>query len=162
MIGLDKLQLFSPSLGISSEGEDFYAPMIRSFGSFYIPSNINPEGGYETFTYLEVSLEENSSNDDNNYIYRGVYVEGIINPISPTSPFRNYPFHHYALYTWEGNILQDYEYPSPIASVGTTPLTNTPSIDSTSFRLNFNLDLLWESTPQDDPLFKVSGIYYTI
>lgn len=165
MIGLNKLQLFSPSLNISSEGKDFYAPLVRSFGSFYIPSEIQPEGEYETFEYLSVDLNLNSENNDTNYIYRGVYIEGIINPIPPQSPYRNLPFFHYALYTWDGNVLNNFELIENINSfIGESPLSGNDefTVNNSSLSLDFNIDLSWASTPQDDPLFKISGIYYTI
>jgi len=164
MIGLNKLQLFSPPLNISSEGKDFYAPLVRSFGSFYSPSQIPPEGGYETFEYLSVDLNINSENNDTSYIYRGVYIEGIINPILPQSPYRNLPFFHYVLYTWDGNVLNNFELIENINPfLGESPLSgNGFTVNNSSFSLDFNIDLSWVSTPQDDPLFKISGIYYTI
>lgn len=170
MVGLEKLQLFTAI--DSSEGEDFYAPMIKSFGYFCKPQAFQPEGGFQNHTFLEIGLFQNSSNLNKNFQYQAVYLEGIINPIQSTSPITNVPFSHTVKVIYEDpstiiELLQDFSYIEwdiffdgvsyPLAS----PIV--ASLNSSNQSLSFTASLLWLTPGAElEPQYKISGRYYLI
>lgn len=173
MIGLDGLQLFGETSPITAEGKDFYAPLIKSFGSFYEPSQIAPEGNYENFTYLDINLNINSSTST--IKYSAVYIKGIINPIDETSNFTNISFTQYAIRnSLAGGTIPEIEnnseevFPLYNGSIDPNifgieypifgPLTATLSGND----IFFSIPLRWVENIYPNPLFKISGIYYLI
>ncbi len=173
MIGLEKLQLFTNT--ISSEGKDFYAPLIKSFGYFCEPQVTPPEEVFQTFTYLEIDLFQNSSTSNKDFQYQAVYLEGIINPISSNSNYINVPF------TYTAKII--YEDPLPIVEVigeGSLNPANIPTFlpgienpfvefppttlgtSGGESTLSLSINLVWNATSQNQPLYKISGRYYLI
>lgn len=171
MIGLEGLQLFTTIN--SSEGEDFYAPMIKSFGYFCKPQATPPEGDFQDYTFLTIDLLQNSSNLDKNFQYQAVYIEGVINPFRSDSPVTNVPFTHTTKIIYNESIiigppLEDYSYIGwgvdalfgidyPLAQ----PIE--ASLDSTTQELSFTSRLTWFSPgPQLEPQYKISGRYYLI
>lgn len=174
MIGLDGLQLFEKTSPITAEGKDFYAPLIKSFGSFYEPSQIAPEGNYENFTYLDIDLSINSSTSTSTIKYSAVYIKGIINPISENSNFTNISFTQYAIRnSLAGGTIPEIENNSeevlPLLNGSTDPsvlgieypIFGPPTATLNGNNISFLIPLKWTNV-YPSPLFKISGIYYLI
>jgi len=171
MIGLEKLQLFTSI--ISNEGEDFYAPMIKSFGYFCEPPPTPPEGDFQNYTFLKIDLFQNSSNQSTNYQYQAVHLEGIINPIGNNVPLVNVPFQHFVKVIYEDTdsiteIIEDSEYLGFTFSFlpGVETPFSTPieaSLDSSNQSLSFSVNLKYlPPGSQLEPQYKISGKYYLI
>ena len=174
MIGLEKLQLFTSV--ISNEGEDFYAPMIKSFGYFCEPQSTPPEGGFQTYTFLEIDLFQNSSNQSADYQYQAVYLEGIINPIGNDVPLVSVPFIHVVKVVYESTnpitaLLSESEFiewNNPFQDlnqgVGTPVSTPVSSfLNASNQDLSFSVNLTYLTPgPQLEPQYKISGKYYLI
>lgn len=171
MIGLEKLQLFTSV--ISNEGEDFYAPMIKSFGYFCEPQSTPPEGGVQNYTFLEIELFQNSSNQSSDYQYQAVHLEGIINPIGNNVSLVNVPFQHSVKVVYESTnpiieIIEDFEYIEFNTSLylGIETPVSTPieaSLNSSNQGLSFSVNLTYlTQEPQLEPQYKISGKYYLI
>lgn len=171
MIGLEKLQLFTSI--ISNRGEDFYAPMIKSFGYFCEPQPTPPEGGFQNYTFLGIDLLQNSSNQAADYQYQAVHLEGIINPIGNNVPLVNVPFRHVVKVIYESTdlitgIIEDSEYIEFNTSLylGIETPVSTPieaSLNSSNQGLSFSVNLTYLTPgPQLEPQYKISGKYYLI
>ena len=171
MIGLEKLQLFTSI--ISNKGEDFYAPMIKSFGYFCEPQATPPEGGFQTYTFLEIDLFQNSSNQSADYQYQAVHLEGVINPIGNDVPLVNVPFRHSVKVVYDSTdpiteVIQDSEYIEFNTSIypGIETPFSTPilaSLNSSNQELSFEVNLTYLTPgPQLEPQYKISGKYYLI
>ena len=171
MIGLEKLQLFTNI--ISNRGEDFYAPMIKSFGYFCEPQSTPPEGGFQNYTFLEIDLLQNSSNQSADYQYQAVHLEGVINPIGNDVPLVNVPFRHTVKVIYDSTdpiteVIQDSEYIEFNTSIyqGIETPFSTPisaSLNSSNQELSFEVNLTYLTPgPQLEPQYKISGKYYLI
>lgn len=64
MVTLDKIQIFPSNHPASSDGTDFYAPLIKSFSTLYTDGST---------PFLTVNTTEYS--DDNDISFRGVFVD---------------------------------------------------------------------------------------
>jgi hypothetical protein len=64
MVTLDKIQIFPSNHPASSDGTDFYAPLIKSFSTLYTD---------DSTPFLTVNTTEYS--DDNDISFRGVFVD---------------------------------------------------------------------------------------
>lgn len=171
MIGLEKLQLFTSI--ISNEGEDFYAPMIKSFGYFCEPQSTPPEGGFQNYTFLEIDLFQNSSNQSADYQYQAVHLEGIINPIGNDIPLLSVPFRHLVKVVYEStNPITEpplsesefIEWINPYTPYIENPVSGdiATSLDSNqNLSLSVNLKYL-PPGQQLEPQYKISGKYYLI
>jgi hypothetical protein len=172
MIGLEKLQLFTNI--ISNRGEDFYAPMIKSFGYFCEPQSTPPEGGFQTYTFLEIDLFQNSSNQSADYQYQAVHLEGMINPMGNNIPLLSVPFRHLVKVVYEstnpiiviGELSESefIEWNNPYDPFIENPVSGdiATSLDSNqNLSLSVNLKYLTPG-PQLEPQYKISGKYYLI
>ena len=172
MVGLEKLQLFTSLT--SDQGRDFYAPMIKSFGYFCEPQSTPPEGGFQNYTFLEINLLQNSSNQSTEYQYQAVYLEGIINPMGNSINLVNIPFKHKVKVIYEGTTSPiDPPLQEPMYADWNTdqyPGIDTPistpieaSLNNSNQLLSFSVNLTYLNPGQQfEPQYKISGRYYLI
>ncbi len=163
MVTLDKIQIFPPNHPASSDGTDFYAPLIKSFSTLYTDGST---------PFLTVNTTEYSN--DNDISFRGVFVDfmlrtngnsGFILPIK----YRITTLYNVAENTIssaiEENILQI--WPSTAINVQllndfgysyVSPFTLSPSVQYNSP----NIEFFHTAIGNHSEGYLVSGTYITI
>lgn len=100
---LNQISLFDPDLISEDDGENFYTPTIRGFYASVNPNDVlNPD----PVDYLQVDLNEYSTNTNLDTLYRGVVIEGVVRPKEAESPRIAQGFTHNALLTPGTNDIE--------------------------------------------------------
>ena len=142
MVTLDKIQIFPSNHPASSDGTDFYAPLIKSFSTLYTDGST---------PFLTVNTTEYS--DDNDISFRGVFVDfmlsangnsGFVLPIK----YRITTLYNVAENTISSTIEQSLIYLNPDEGTNVqflnifgytyaSPFTLTPSVQYNSPNIEF-------------------------